>query len=61
MKDPAPPDHRELPLDLLDQLDRICDRFEAAWESGARPQIEDFLRLLKLVPDRAFPADPFAH
>ncbi len=23
--------------------DEICDRFEAAWQSGARPRIEDFL------------------
>jgi len=23
--------------------DEICERFEAAWQSGARPQIEDFL------------------
>ena len=43
MNDPAPPDRRELPLELLDQIDRICDRFEAAWESDTRPRIEDHL------------------
>jgi serine/threonine protein kinase len=32
-----------LPIDVLDQLDRICDRFEAAWESVGRPRIEDYL------------------
>jgi serine/threonine-protein kinase len=32
-----------LPTDVLDRVDRICDRFEAAWESGARPRIEDHL------------------
>jgi serine/threonine-protein kinase len=37
------PDRGELPLDVLDQIDRICDRFEAAWESGERPRVEDDL------------------
>ena len=32
-----------LPLDVLDQIDRICDRFEATWQAGERPRIEDFL------------------
>ena len=25
------------------QLDAVCDRFEAAWRSGARPTLEGFL------------------
>jgi serine/threonine-protein kinase len=37
------PDRRQLPLDVLDRIDQICDRFEAAWEAGDRPRIEDFL------------------
>jgi hypothetical protein len=24
-------------------LDRLCDRFEAAWAAGQRPSLEDFL------------------
>ncbi len=36
-------DPRELPLDVLDRIDRACDRFEATWEAGGRPQLEDYL------------------
>ncbi len=43
MNGPTPHDHPELPLDVLDRVDRICDRFQAAWESGDRPRIEDHL------------------
>jgi serine/threonine protein kinase len=32
-----------LSLDLARQLDRVCDRFEEAWEAGGQPRIEDFL------------------
>ena len=32
-----------LPLDVLDALDRVCDRFEAAWGRGERPRVEDYL------------------
>src|SRR5262245_6943178 len=36
--------HRDrLPLDVLNWIDQICDRFEAAWEAGRRPRIEDYL------------------
>ena len=31
MTDEPIPDRAELPLDLLDQIDRICDQFESAW------------------------------
>jgi hypothetical protein len=27
----------------LQRVDGVCDRFEYAWKSGQRPQIEDFL------------------
>jgi hypothetical protein len=32
-----------LPLTVLQQIDRVCDAFEAAWRAGERPRIEDFL------------------
>ncbi len=40
-----PPRHHGtvLPLDVLNQIDGICNRFEAAWESGDRPRVEDYL------------------
>jgi hypothetical protein len=31
MSDEPIPDRTELPLDVLGIIDRICDRFEAAW------------------------------
>ncbi len=37
------PDRTVLPLAVLDQIDRICDRFEAAWEAGEPPRIEEVL------------------
>jgi WD40 repeat protein/tRNA A-37 threonylcarbamoyl transferase component Bud32 len=37
------PDRSELPLDVLDRIDRACDRFEAAWAAGGRPRAEDYL------------------
>ena len=37
------PDRTALPLAVLDQIDRICDRFEAAWEAGEPPRIEEVL------------------
>jgi hypothetical protein len=40
--DPTRPSGTELPLAVLDQIDRICDRFERTWESGIRPRIEDY-------------------
>ena len=32
-----------LPPTLARRVDRICDQFEAAWQSGTPPRIEDFL------------------
>jgi serine/threonine protein kinase/Flp pilus assembly protein TadD len=37
------PDRSELPLDVLDRIDRACDRFEAALRRGEEPDPEDFL------------------
>jgi formylglycine-generating enzyme required for sulfatase activity len=34
---------RSLPLIVLQQIDRVCDSFEAAWHAGLKPRIEDFL------------------
>jgi serine/threonine-protein kinase len=31
------------PPALTQHLDRLCDRFEAAWTAGGRPAIEEFL------------------
>jgi serine/threonine-protein kinase len=35
-------DRTSLPLVVLDRLDQICNRFEAAWEAGERPRTEDY-------------------
>ena len=43
MRDQAPTDRAYLPLQVLDRIDQVCDRFEAAWEAGDRPRLEDFL------------------
>jgi serine/threonine protein kinase/formylglycine-generating enzyme required for sulfatase activity len=32
-----------LPLTVLQQIDRVCDSFEAAWNAGLKPKIEDYL------------------
>ena len=32
-----------LPLAAVERIDAACDRFEAAWKAGLRPQIDDFL------------------
>ena len=36
-------DFGSLPPGLVLAVDRVCDRFEAAWQGGVRPLIEDFL------------------
>jgi hypothetical protein len=41
---------QDLPLDLMRRVDEVCDRFEAASQSGAAPQIDVYLGL---VPDSA--------
>ena len=32
-----------LPLTLAEQVDQVCNRFEAEWQAGRRPRIEDYL------------------
>jgi serine/threonine-protein kinase len=43
MSERTEPDLSKLPLDVLDRIDRACDRFEAGWERGERPQLEEHL------------------
>jgi len=33
----------DLPVALARRLEKACDRFEAAWHSGGRPRLDDFL------------------
>ena len=35
-------------LTLAQKIDRACDRFEAAWQAGKIPKIEDFLAEIEL-------------
>jgi serine/threonine protein kinase len=37
------PDRQSLPLEVEQEIDRLCDEFELAWKSGSSPRIEDFL------------------
>ncbi len=37
------PKRRELSVSELGQIDAVCDRFEAAWESGREPEIAPYL------------------
>jgi hypothetical protein len=32
-----------LPLEAQQRIDRVCDRFEDAWQKGDSPRIEDYL------------------
>jgi hypothetical protein len=43
MNGDSPGQESSLPLDALARIDQVCLRFEAAWKSGERAQIEDFL------------------
>jgi serine/threonine-protein kinase len=43
MNDQTRYDRSLLPLEILERIDRICDRFESDWESGGRPRIEAYL------------------
>ena len=45
MGEPEVPDDASLnPLSKVRRIDSICDRFEAAWNAGTRPVIEEFLK-----------------
>src|SRR4051812_49476105 len=37
------PDEVDLPLDVLERLDRVCERFEDHWRAGGVPRILDYL------------------
>jgi hypothetical protein len=39
----SPPDASELPLEVLERLDEVCARFEAAWQGGQEPALADYL------------------
>jgi WD40 repeat protein len=55
MNDRAARGHETLPPELVDRLDAVCDRFEAAWKAaaaGQAPRIEDYLVALP-EPERA--------
>jgi serine/threonine protein kinase len=43
MNDQTHPSGESLSPSLVQRIDQICDRFEAAWKAGQRPQIEDYL------------------
>jgi serine/threonine-protein kinase len=34
----------ELPPEMMVRVDKVCDRFEAAWNSGSPPRIQDYLQ-----------------
>ena len=40
-----------LPLGAVERIDDVCDRFEAAWKAGQRPQIDDYL-IAEAGPER---------
>ena len=37
-----------LSLSDLQEIDRLCDSFEAAWHAGLRPRIEEYLNATTL-------------
>jgi serine/threonine-protein kinase len=43
MNRPSPADGESLPLSGALRVDEACQRFEAAWQAGGRPVIDDFL------------------
>jgi serine/threonine-protein kinase len=43
MLDPSTQQDTWPSLEVAQQIDAVCDRFEAAWQSGARPRAEDYL------------------
>ena len=43
---PMPSD--SLPLSDLQEIDRLCDSFEAAWQAGLKPRIEQYLNATTL-------------
>src|SRR5262245_34935381 len=43
MTDEQPQDPGSTTLRMADRVDRVCDRFEAAWRAGEHPAVEDYL------------------
>jgi hypothetical protein len=43
MSDQLRPGNEAASPSLLQRVDELCDRFEAAWKAGQRPRIEDYL------------------
>src|SRR5262249_47048166 len=43
MNDASPPDSESLSLEIVEQVDENCDRYEDVWQQGQRPQVEDYL------------------
>ena len=37
------PGREPLPLDVEQEIDRLCTEFEERWRNGERPRIEDYL------------------
>ena len=44
MSEPAEGGISALPAAQVQQADRVCDRFEAAWRAGPRPTLEDYVQ-----------------
>ena len=34
---------KQLPLEVAQRIDQLCDAFEAAWQAGESPRIETYL------------------
>jgi tRNA A-37 threonylcarbamoyl transferase component Bud32 len=43
MNEPTPSTLRDLPVELVRQVEAICSRFEDAWAAGGRPALEEHL------------------
>src|SRR5262249_45682867 len=39
---PLTPPRDDFPPGVAGRLDEVCDRFEAAWQAGRQPRLEDF-------------------
>ncbi|HLJ97382.1 MAG TPA: serine/threonine-protein kinase, partial [Gemmataceae bacterium] len=43
MSEPFPSDLPSLPLALARRVDEVCERYEAAWKSGRRPSLQEYI------------------
>ena len=53
MSDPQRPDSVDLAEARVRRAEQACDRFEAAWQAGQRPRVEDHVAA---VPEPERPA-----